>query len=123
MPKPVEIEKATDQHTQRFEDGEKRYVIKNLISRASEIPVKEMPLEHLNIAFLYPKLKCMRDWVGHIKSVMDADLSLPIILDDEGYVMDGRHRIARALYEGQETIKYVRFDKTPEPDYYAEDKS
>lgn len=117
----IHIEPATqDNHTQRFEDGDKRYVIKNLISRAAALPVQEMPLEHLNIYGLFPKISSMRRWVGHMKSVLEADLDYPIILDDEGYVMDGRHRVARALLEGKETIKFVRFEKTPDPDYYEE---
>lgn len=117
----IKIDPWTDIHTQRCEDGNARYVIKNLISRASKLDVGEMPLEHLNIYNLYPKLSSMREWVGHIKSVLEADLDCPIILDDEGYVMDGRHRIAKALLEGRETIKFVRFEKTPPPDYFEEE--
>ena len=108
-----------DIHKQRFEDNNGKYVIKNLISLASELPVQEMPLEHLNFHSLYPSIKSFRDWVGHIKSVLNADLEFPIILDDEGYVMDGRHRIAKAILEGEETIKFVRFKETPSPDYYV----
>lgn len=117
----IEIDKSTDIHTQRFKDGTKRFVIKNLISQAADLTVQEMPLEHLNIAFLHPHIGSMREFVAHIKSVLDADIDTPIILDDEGYVMDGRHRIARALLEEHETIKFVRFEKTPDPDYYGED--
>ena len=31
--------------------------------------------------------------------------------------MDGMHRVARALLEGQETIDAVRLPMLPEPDY------
>ncbi|MCD6162602.1 MAG: hypothetical protein J7K40_09350 [candidate division Zixibacteria bacterium] len=116
----ITVESATDIHKQRFEYKDQRYVIKNLISLASELPVQEMPLEHLNIFDLHPDIKSFRNWIGHIKSVLDADLDCPIILDDEGYVMDGRHRIAKAILEGKETIKFVRFRETPPPDYYEE---
>ncbi len=63
----------------------------------------------------------MREFVGHIQKVLDADLTYPIILDDEGYVMDGRHRIAKALLEGHESIKFVRFEKTPGPDIVGDE--
>lgn len=116
----IQIDKITDLHTQRFTDGKKRYVINNLIAQAKDLPVQEMPLEHLCLYGLHPKIKSMRAWVGHMKSVLEADLDYPIILDDEGYVMDGRHRIAKALLEGHETIKFVRFEQTPSEDYYAE---
>ena len=51
---------------------------------------------------------------------MDADMSYPIIMDDEGFIMDGWHRVAKALLEGRETIKAVRFENTPAPDYVKE---
>jgi hypothetical protein len=37
-------------------------------------------------------------------------------VDRLGRVMDGMHRIARALLEGEPTIRAVRFDVHPEPD-------
>lgn len=116
----IEIKSITNIHDQRFSYKDQRYVIKNLISLASELPVQEMPLEHLNIFDLHPRIMNFRKWIGHIKSVLNADLEFPIILDDEGYVMDGRHRIAKAILEGKETIKFVRFKETPSPDYYEE---
>ncbi len=41
----------------------------------------------------------------------------PIILGNDGRVMDGMHRIARALLEGHATIKAVQFEIQPGPDF------
>jgi hypothetical protein len=49
--------------------------------------------------------------------LIQVDLFYPIILGADGRVMDGMHRIARALLEGQLTIKAVQFTDEPEPDY------
>jgi hypothetical protein len=49
--------------------------------------------------------------------VQAVDLSHPIILGDDGRVMDGMHRVVRALLEGRATIAAVRFDVDPEPDH------
>ncbi len=54
--------------------------------------------------------------VMHMKAVQEADLNFPIILDEDGEVMDGRHRIMRAMLEGLETVKAVRFEENPSPD-------
>jgi len=62
----------------------------------------------------------MLNFVAHMHQVYEADLSYPIILDEDGYVMDGRHRIAKALFLGLKTIKAVRFERTPLPDKYIE---
>jgi len=75
----------------------------------------EVPLNHLNVYYTYSKLT-LREMVMHMKAVQKADLSFPIILDEDGELMDGRHRIMRAMLEGRETIKAVRFDENPNPD-------
>ena len=62
------------------------------------------------------------DFVQHIEKVNSADLECPIILDEEGYVMDGRHRIAKALLQKVNSIKAVRFEKTPDC-CYTKDKT
>lgn len=98
---------------QTFSSGKENWFITRLIDKAKDLPVQEMPISGLNTCHLYPHSNTMATFVNHIKKVLDADLSYPIILDDEGYVMDGRHRIAKALLEGIETIKFVRFDETP----------
>lgn len=114
---PVKINEWADLSAQKFTNGKEEWLISNLVSLASKLPIQEMPLEHLNIYNLYPKISSMRGFVMHIKGVLKADLICPIILDDEGYVMDGRHRIAKALLEEHETIKFVRFEETPKPDF------
>ena len=53
----------------------------------------------------------------HFRLMEAADLSYPIILAADGRVMDGMHRIAKALSLGLETVEAVRFEKQPEPDY------
>lgn len=53
----------------------------------------------------------------HMKLVKECDLNFPIILAANGSVMDGMHRVCKAYLNGQELIKAVKFDATPEPDF------
>lgn len=46
-----------------------------------------------------------------------VDSSYPIILGHDGRVMDGMHRIARALLEGRAEIAAIHFRSPLEPDY------
>lgn len=55
--------------------------------------------------------------VEHMRLIEETDLSFPIILSSDGRVMDGMHRVAKALLEGQKTIEAVKFSRDPEPDY------
>jgi ParB-like chromosome segregation protein Spo0J len=49
--------------------------------------------------------------------IEEVDVAYPIILGPDGRVMDGMHRIARAMLEGKSTIPAVRLERLPEPDY------
>jgi len=53
----------------------------------------------------------------HARLIATADLAYPIILAVDGRVMDGMHRVARALLEGRPTIAAVRFAGPIEPDF------
>ena len=53
----------------------------------------------------------------HMRLIDEVDLSHPIILGADGRVMDGMHRVAKALLQGAEEIEAVKFERDPEPDY------
>ena len=59
----------------------------------------------------------VRSVVEHCQLIMAADLAYPIILDSAGRVMDGMHRIGKALLLGHSHIDAVRFVVDPAPDY------
>ena len=65
-----------------------------------------------------------RDIGDHARRIMAADLKYPVIINAEGDVMDGMHRILKCYTFGLPTVKAVIFDKTPEPDIiYPTDES
>ena len=59
----------------------------------------------------------VRNVVEHCLLLQAADLAYPIILGPDGRVMDGMHRVARALVEGREVVDAVRFAVLPPPDH------
>jgi len=54
------------------------------------------------------ELATVRKVVEHARLIEEVDTSYPIVLGPDGRVMDGMHRIARALLEGREEIVAVR---------------
>lgn len=106
-------------HAQECSLGKHCWNVARLFELARDLPVMEVPLLHLNVYYTYDKLT-LREMVMHMKAVRDADLSFPIILDEDGELMDGRHRIMRAMLAGLETIKAVRFTTNPAPDRVTE---
>ncbi len=80
----------------------------------------DVPLDHLSLYYTYEKMP-LREMVMHMNAVNAADLSKPIILDEDGELMDGRHRLMKAMLLGDKSIKVVRFDENPTPDEIDED--
>lgn len=94
--------------------GRHSWSVPRLFELARELPVMDVPLDHLSLYYTYDKLT-MREMVTHMQAVNAADLDKPIILDEDGELMDGRHRLMKAMLTGAETIKAVRFDENPSP--------
>ncbi len=109
-----------DDHT--FQYGKYRWRVTRLHKLAETLKPFEIPLKHLNIWCLYPEPDTTLSFIDHVKRVNFADLKHPIILDEEGSIMDGRHRVLRALMEEKKTILAVRFDKTPPHCFVKEEK-
>jgi hypothetical protein len=59
----------------------------------------------------------VRAVVEHARLIHEVDPRYPIILGPDGRVMDGMHRVARALLEGRSTITAVRLPTLPPPDF------
>jgi hypothetical protein len=55
--------------------------------------------------------------VDHMRLVNEADLRYAIIVDPDGRIMDGMHRVAKALLLGHSTIPAKRLPSLPSPDY------
>lgn len=62
------------------------------------------------------QLTC-REIAEHARLIFESDLAFPVILSSDGRVMDGMHRVSKALLQGLGDIEAVRFIHDPEPDY------
>lgn len=83
------------------------------IKLSEDLEVRELLLADFNTDYVSPSHDTLRSFVQHMKGVIDADLQYPILLNENGAVIDGRHRLAKAMLEGRETIKTRRFKEDP----------
>ncbi|MCP4256861.1 MAG: hypothetical protein GY774_04940 [Planctomycetes bacterium] len=94
--------------------GNHHWSVSRLVELTKDFEVFTVPLVCLNLNIMYDSMS-LRGMIMHMNAVSSADLQHPIILDEDGELMDGRHRIMKALSEGLEEIKAVRFDLNPPP--------
>lgn len=92
-----------------------RWDVSDLWDKARDLPVFELPLAHLDLSMMRFDCNDPLDFCRHGRHVIEADLSCPIIMDSKGCILDGRHRICKALILGKETVKAQRFFEYVEP--------
>ena len=73
----------------------------------------DLPLAGIPIGYNPWELESMADIAWHFGRISEVSFDYPIILDENGAVIDGHHRIVKALMEGRETIKAVRIMEMP----------
>ena len=105
------------------EQGFDAWDVDRLVELSRGLPVKDVELASIDeVDSVYwfddqSERPTVRRVVEHARLIEDVDLSYPVILGVDGRVMDGMHRIAKALLLGRETISAVQFATHLEPDY------
>ena len=95
--------------------------VDRLVQLSSQLPRKRIPLSEIR-ELVEPwsgedEPESWRGLLEHLKLIDEADLSFPIILSSDGAVMDGMHRVVKAVRQGQQDIEAVQFERDPEPDH------
>ena len=97
--------------------------VHRLLRAARSLPVRDVPLtviDEIDENWWYAEpgaIPTPRSIADHVRLMRQADPAYPILLCSEGRLMDGMHRVVRALSEGRETITAKRFETTPPPDF------
>lgn len=117
----------TQYHFRPSDRGLCAWDVEHLIELSRDLPRQRVPISairELDEPFWCgaegQKLTC-RQVVDHARLMMDCDPAYPVILSRDGRVMDGMHRLCKALLEGRNEIEAVRFLEDPEPDYVGVD--
>ena len=109
-------------HFRLGQQGLDAWDVDRLISLSAGLPVIDVPLasiREIDSEYWYDHgyRPTVRSVAEHARLIAEADLSWPILLSHDGTVMDGMHRVARALGDGAATIRAVQFVSPVEPDY------
>lgn len=102
-------------------EGLRAWDVDRLVHLTRDFPVRTVPLSQIREldepVFGEGEPPTWRSLVMHLRLVDEAELTYPIILAADGAVMDGRHRLAKALREGRPSIDAVQFPEDPPPDH------
>tara|TARA_B100000609_G_C17141890_1_gene395980 strand:- start:112 stop:504 length:393 start_codon:yes stop_codon:yes gene_type:complete len=110
-------------HFRPSPEGLRAWDVDRLVALSSQFEVRKVPLTsicELDEPYWYgidgdgPTCRSIAE---HARLIAETDLKYPIILSQDGGVMDGMHRVCKAWLAGDETILAVQFEVDPEPDY------
>jgi hypothetical protein len=96
----------------RYENAEGRWMVKDLIRAAKSLPVYDMHVDKL--VEINNSLETSEGMFGELVEnpsvkfmgrVKNADRKFPILVNHDGYIIDGSHRLAGARLAGEECIK------------------
>ncbi|NOI29248.1 hypothetical protein [Vibrio coralliilyticus] len=114
-------------HFRQSEQGLLAWDVLRLIEITKKLPIIDVPISdisELDEEFWYElggaKPTC-RSVLEHAALINYVDLSYPIILCHQGRIMDGMHRVCKALLMGQNSIRAVQLPEYVEPDYIVVD--
>lgn len=91
---------------------------KTLIEESEKLPIFKFNVDCVSLdEVIRWKLATLRDYYVHFVRVRDTDLTIPIILRNDGYIMDGWHRVIKAISTGEKYLPARQFVSNPEPDF------
>lgn len=110
-----------DRTTQRVGDRYHVWHTPRLWEQTKDYPVVEVEiasLKHLDVVcwFRDSHPATLRNVAAHFARMQEADERIPILLDPNGQIFDGAHRVAKAMAAGKTTIRAVQLRRVPPPD-------
>jgi len=99
--------------------GGKSWDVVKLWNATKDNPQKDINIETFLNQDNYWNIGSFKELAREMQSVLKADYSYPIILDEEYKLVDGAHRLVHAYLDGKTHIKgvIIRKNQFPKPDY------
>jgi len=92
--------------------------VETLINASAKLSVFKFYLDKISLE--YPiawHLTNIRDIINHFNRIDNANLRTPIILRPDGRVMNGWHRIIKAMAQNKKYVLAKQFTESPPPDF------
>jgi hypothetical protein len=95
--------------------------VSRLWELSADLPIFEFEVSSFNgfdqdVWFGNQQKPTLNNMLAHFKKIESANYEKPIILNQDGVVLDGVHRLCKAYLEGRKTIPAVKFEVDPTPD-------
>ena len=123
LPSPTPGPLRPQYHFRQTDHGLSAWRVQRLVELSQDLPAVWInPLDvnelHTNHWYFHDgAIPSPASMIEHMRLIDACDVKYPIILDAQGRVMDGMHRVCKAVLHQIERIPAVQFETDPEPDY------
>lgn len=118
------IRKRSGSHTRTFDGKKFVWFVEDLWLLAKNLPIIEVDPELIiNLdrdGWFTAEKPTPRVILSHMQRILNSDLTYPVILHPDGSIMDGAHRVCKAILLGEKAIQVVRFTQEPPPSHIDE---
>jgi hypothetical protein len=109
--KPI-IESFEPFKDEYFCAGNKQYCQKKILEIAKKYKPFKLPLRHIDTCItVWRHVADINSFAWHMKRSIHANLKYPIIMDNQGTIINGWHRMAKALATDQKYILCIRLEE------------
>ena len=105
-------------HFRPGEVGLRAWDVDRLVRLSGHLKSELVPvarIREIDEAYWGQPMTC-RDVAEHARLIDESSFGFPVILSSDGRIMDGMHRVLKALIQGRSHIEAVRFEIDPDPD-------
>ncbi len=106
-----------------YSDGRGIWYIDRLWALAAALPVEDLHISEVKVldevcwfSDVWGVKPTCRAVIDHCRRIMDADLRYPVIVGPNGDILDGVHRIGKAMLRGDTVVRAVKIKELPPPD-------
>ena len=86
----------------------------------NDIPQVMIEVSSIEKRFIVPSITTYQEYLDHIRRVSTANLDKPIILGPGGVILDGRHRITKALLLDVRELPGYKLDRLPDNTFISQ---
>lgn len=92
------------------------WFVSTLIEASKDLPVFDLDLKSISLGLLPWTINSVYDYIDHFIDIENCSLEQPVILFPNGVIVNGWHRIIKAIISNKHCIKAVRLLERPEAD-------
>lgn len=104
-------------HPKTYEQFQKyygeKYSVAGLIAASQGLEVVELEVKYICADYGIAQIDSISKAAELYQRIKNADLSYPILMSPDGFILDRKHRLTKARAERVEKIKVIRFDEMP----------